>query len=49
MKEAWDVLQEDVSGSYLANQSEDVRPEPTLIFDPEFSTRHAPGLTWKSR
>jgi hypothetical protein len=31
MKEAWDVFQEDASGSYLANQSEDERPEPPFV------------------
>jgi hypothetical protein len=31
MKETWDVLQEDASGSYLANQSEYERPEPSFV------------------
>jgi hypothetical protein len=31
-KEPWDILQEDDSGSYLANDSEYFGPEPSFIF-----------------
>ena len=48
MKEAWDVFQEDASGSYLANQSLNVRPEPSIVVGSRSSTGDAPRLAGES-
>lgn len=33
-KEAWDVLHEDVSRSYQANDTGELRPEPAVVVEP---------------
>jgi hypothetical protein len=48
MKEAWDVFQEDASWSYLANQSEDERPEPSVVSGSFSVAGDAPRLAGES-
>lgn len=43
-KEPWDVLQEDVAGFHLANDSEDVGPEPAFVLKAPLLSRDGPGL-----
>jgi hypothetical protein len=48
-KESWDVLQEHVAGSYLANNAAGVRPEVAVVGCPGAWTCGTPGLARKAR
>ncbi len=47
-KQAWDVFQEDVAGSHVANDPLDLRPEPALVIDTAASAGDGMGLAGKA-
>jgi hypothetical protein len=49
MKEIWDVLQEHVAGSYVANHPRDLGPEPAVIVGLGTLPGEAPGLARETR
>jgi hypothetical protein len=49
VNEAWDVLQENVLGSHLANDARDLGPEPSAVFGPLSLAGGAPRLAREAR
>ena len=49
MKEAWDVFQEDVARSHVANDSHNAAPDPSFVVDAFLASGLRPRLARESR